>query len=275
VFVPYYDCYGIDVAPMHVFENQVIPVRIHNASKKFKPNLDTIRVLSFGTKFIPKWKKTNTSHTFKWFNEFKNKLNKKVFQFLESNSKLGGLEKKNLFYVKHKSVPLTEYAAINTFCWNIRDGINVLFEKDIMGKQNMSNKEKKALNLLIKNRNVKVCVNDTDKNLGAITTDKCDVITECQRQLFDVITYNKISLDEAKKLVDKIKFDLKNIVRKHMEKGSCSYQEAKFLLSKIESFSIPHFYIIWKILKKPMVGRPIVAGYNWILTPASIFVAHF
>ena len=45
-----------------------------------------------------------------------------------------------------------------------------------MGKQNMSNKEKKALNLLIKNRNVKVCVNDTDKNLGAITTDKCDVI---------------------------------------------------------------------------------------------------
>ena len=64
----------------------------------------------------------------------------------------------------------------------------------------MSNKEKKAL---IKNRNVKVCVNDTDKNLGAITTDKCDVITECQRQLFDVITYNKISLDEAKSLLIK------------------------------------------------------------------------
>ena len=64
-----------------------------------------------------------------------------------------------------------------------------------------------------------MCVNGTDKNLGAITTDKCDVITECQRQLFDVITYNKISLDEAKKLVDKIKFDLKNIIRKHMEKG--------------------------------------------------------
>jgi len=81
VFEPYYDCYGIDVAPMHVFENQVIPVRIHNASKKFKPNLHTIRVLSLGTKFIPKWKKTNTSHTFKWFNEFKNKLNKKFFTF--------------------------------------------------------------------------------------------------------------------------------------------------------------------------------------------------
>ena len=60
-----------------------------------------------------------------------------------------------------------------------------------------------------------------------------------------------------------------------MEKGSCSYQEAKFLLSKTESFSIPHFYIIWKILKNPIVGRPIVAGYNWILTPASILAGTF
>ena len=25
-------------------------------------------------------------------------------------------------------------------------------------------------------------------------------------------------------------------------------------------------------MKNPIVGRPIVAGYNWILTPASIFV---
>jgi len=40
-------------------------------------------------------------------------------------------------------------------------------------------------------------------------------------------------------------------------------------------YDIPHFYIIWKILKNPIVGRPICAGYNWILTPASIFVDHF
>ena len=117
----------------------------------------------------------------------------------------------------------------------------------------MSYKEKKALNALIKNRNE-------------------DVILECRRQLYDVITYKKMSWEEVKSLIDKIKFDLKNIVRKHMEKGSCSYQEAKFLLSKTECFSIPHFYNTWKILKNPIVGRPIVAGYNWILTPASILV---
>ena len=41
------------------------------------------------------------------------------------------------------------------------------------------------------------------------------------------------------------------------------------------NFNIPHFYIIWKILKNPIVGRPIVAGYNWILTLVSIFVGHY
>ena len=114
--------------------------------------MDTVRVLSLGTKFISKWKKTNTSHTFKWFNEFKNKLNKKVSHFLESKPAV--FEKSNLFYIKQKSVPLIEYTAINTFCWNIRDGINVLFKNNLTEKQNMSNKEKKALNLFIKNQNV-------------------------------------------------------------------------------------------------------------------------
>ena len=28
-------------------------------------------------------------------------------------------------------------------------------------------------------------------------------------------------------------------------------------------------------MKNPIVGRPIVAGYYWILTPASIFVGHY
>ena len=47
------------------------------------------------------------------------------------------------------------------------------------------------------------------------------------------------------------------------------------MLSKLYVFDTPHFYIIWKIHTNPIVGRPILAGYNWILTPASIFVGHY
>ena len=54
-----------------------------------------------------------------------------------------------------------------------------------------------------------------------------------------------------------------------------SKKEKEFLLSNVFNYATPHFYIIWKILKNPPVGRPIVAGYKWIFTPASIFVGHF
>ena len=43
-----------------------------------------------------------------------------------------------------------------------------------------------------------------------------------------------ISLEEAKNPVSKIKFKLKTIVRKHLEKRSGSHHEAKFILSKIQ-----------------------------------------
>ena len=79
---------------MNIFENQVIPVGIHNLSKSFRPTLETVRVLSLGTKFIPAWDKTKTFNTFKRFNEFKDQMNSKVFF---SESKQGVFEKKQKF----------------------------------------------------------------------------------------------------------------------------------------------------------------------------------
>jgi len=65
------------------------------------------------------------------------------------------------------------------------------------------------------------------------------------------------------------------VVEHHFYLGNCSQKQKEFLLSNVCNYVIPHFYIIWKILKNPPVGRPIVAGYKWIFTPASIFVGHF
>ena len=75
-------------------------------------------------------------------------------------------------------------------------------------------------------------------------------------------------------LITRIQMELRDleVVNKYKKQKICNVKEENFILSKIKNFTIPHFYIIWKILKNPIVGRPIVAGYNWILTPASIFV---
>ena len=113
--------------------------------------------------------------------------------------------------------------------------------------------------------------------MGAADSDKVDVISECIRNLSDMKTYLKLTEEKLKNknLIMNIQNKLKRTVESHLYKGNCTKKEADFLLSKMYVFDIPHFYIIWKILKNPIVGRPIVAGYNWILTPASIFVGHY
>ena len=125
------------------------------------------------------------------------------------------------------------------------------------------------------NKNEVHVVNYTDKNLGAAIADKEDVIVECKRQLFDINTYLKLSLEGMEMLIAKIQMELREVVNKYKNKKKCNVKEENFILSKVRNFTIPHFYIIWKILKNPIVGRPIAAGYNWILTPASIFVGHY
>ena len=64
------DPYDMSIAPLFIYENQVLPIGIHNLSKSFRPNLATIRVLSLGTKFIPKWKFKKRKNAFKYFNDF-------------------------------------------------------------------------------------------------------------------------------------------------------------------------------------------------------------
>ena len=48
------DPYDMSIAPIFIYENQMLPIGVHNLSKSFRPNLATIKVLSFGTIFIPK-----------------------------------------------------------------------------------------------------------------------------------------------------------------------------------------------------------------------------
>ena len=115
---------------------------------------------------------------------------------------------------------------------NVRDEIDFLFQKDLSGNQNMSNKEKKALNQLIKGCNVDICVNDTDKNLGAISADKNNVVLECRIQLYDIITYNKVSWEETKKLIDKIKFDLKTLSKNIRKKVHALIKKQNFCYQK-------------------------------------------
>ena len=269
------DPYALGFAPLNVFENQIIPMGIHNLSKSFRPNLATIRVLSLGMKFIPKTEVSSWRKVFSKFEDFRRKMNNKMFFFAEASPGVYVRDRK--FHVKSTWSCEENYADVNNFCWNVRDNLRTLFESKVGIKraQNLSNREKTALRLLKLNRNKSVVVNDTDKNVGPASADVEQVITESKRQLYDKDVFLSLTEEQVKKLIQEIKTRLQNIVSKYKNRGNCSKKETDFLLSRTNNFKIPHFYIIWKILKNPIVGRPIVAGYNWILTPVSIFVGHY
>ena len=83
------------------------------------------------------------------------------------------------------------------------------------------------------------------------------------------------SQEEAEMFIAKILMELLEVVNKFTLKKECSAEEAECLSSKSKLLIIPHFYIIWKSLKRPPIGRPIVAAYDWIFIPASIVAEHF
>ena len=117
--------------------------------------------------------------------------------FVESTTGTYCLNKQ--FRLKNYFVARESSNEIDEFCWQLRDGINDIVENlakhDVTS--NLSGKEKRALQKLITKKNKIHVINDTDKNLGPANADKSDVISECKRQLFDVMTYLKLSKDEV------------------------------------------------------------------------------
>ena len=82
---------------------------------------------------------------------------------------------------------MEEYKNANKFCSDVQDRLDEVFQKT-MGmtrSQNMSNKEKTALRILQRNKNVDVVINDTDKNVGPACADKEKAIIESKRQLYE------------------------------------------------------------------------------------------
>ena len=134
-----FDAYSMDTAPINIFENQVLPTGLHDVSKSFRPNLATTRVFSMGTKFIPVWKNTKIWKPFSKFQDFRRRMNNKMF-FEETTP--GVFERNRKFGLKNNWWASTQYKEIDEFCYKTRDGIaNIIDSKNILNVQNMSKLE--------------------------------------------------------------------------------------------------------------------------------------
>ena len=83
--------------------------------------------------------------------------------------------------------------------------MDIIETKNVLGKQNLSKLEFMALHgFYNEKKNQDFIINDSDKNLGAAAAENKDIITECKRQLYDISTYIKLSLEEVEILIAKI-----------------------------------------------------------------------
>lgn len=130
-------------------------------------------------------------------------------------------------------------------------------------KYNLKKSEKDTLKNIISDQSIKIC--NSDKNLGITLVDTIWYKNEIENQLKATSSYSP-------KIPNTIKIgkELHTTVQKYLH--ILNKQEQKFLLHKIKVFKSPQFYIIPKIHKIPVKGRPIVPSHSWITTPPSIWL---
>ena len=138
-------------------------------------------------------------------------------------------------------------------------------------RRNLSAIDREELNQIKNDDSVRVL--DTDKNLGPALVSTDWVTNETLRQLNDkqsysIITYEDWILKHGQIINTREKLML-------TFSRFINANAAKFLRSYDHFLSPTKFYIIPKIHKNPMVGRPIAASHSYITRPLSIFVDEY
>jgi len=116
------------------------------------------------------------------------------------------LRKNPKFKVKTNWEAETINKEVEAFGWEVCNRIKEMIKSKIHDNigQNISNKEKTALRKIIRAKNNKIVIIDTDKNMGAADADKKDVVFECARQLLNIKTHLKFSEEDLKSIISDI-----------------------------------------------------------------------
>ena len=109
--------------------------------------------------------------------------------------------------------------------------------------QNISDKEKTALRNLIRAKNTKIIINDTDKNMGAADADKIDVISECVRNLNDMKTHLKLTEGKLKNIYNGHTKQIKTHGGKLFIQGKLHEKRGRLFVVKNVRFLTFHIFI--------------------------------
>ena len=132
---------------------------------------------------------------------------------------------------------------------------------------NCTREEREALHNLC--HDTDIVVKPADKNLGLTLISKEWYITECERQLCDTNTYARVHGVSTTGVQNKMLAFIATL------EGRIPANEHKWLTRETQRLSqLPQFYVMPKLHKNPVKGRPIVASHSWCTWPLSKWVAN-
>jgi hypothetical protein len=132
---------------------------------------------------------------------------------------------------------------------------------------NLTDQEITAIHSLRSNPDIKIC--PADKNLGTVIVDTKWYRSEVLRQLNDVKTYERPNLSPSSSYtLSRLQRDVSFFISS-LDLPPTTKQA---LLYNLESSRFPQFYILPKVHKSPILGRPIVAAHSAPTTSLSRWV---
>lgn len=232
---------------------------------------DDKRLLANGTKFVPT-PKDDAAAILNDFKLFKRRTRLRV-QFADQNDQLEQFN--NKFHIQSSSwQPDPAPDDVETYLENTRDDLKaaIALYQVSRPRSNINATQRRFLQSMKQSKDY--IIKPADKNLGLTLMDRSWYDAEVLRQLSDANTYRPVTYDAIP-----TKAIYRNILALATQASAqelISKQVFIYLKAKItpDTARIPQIYILPKVHKPKLAGRPIIPGTHWITTPASVLVDH-
>ena len=257
--------------PVNQFENRIVIKGVHKIGiqdSELPKGTEQLLCKSLG--YVPSKKPKNSNILQSWKDFERNVILRSHFGTNNNNHLKHNLQ--NKISLKSNWTPDEFYPQTEKYLYNMKRHLSNILDLHHSSsksyKPNISSKESNTLqNLINATKKQKLVIKNTDKNVGPSAMGNNWYFGECNRLLSASHTYLKLSEEEKINIINEAKFILQHLCDKY--KNLLPPKEKEYVLSKIDDFAVPLFYILAKVHKNPIVGRPICAGHSWILTPAS------
>lgn len=259
---------------------------IHNLSTK-GTSTKSISSLSLGLNFIPvpRLSQSPTSYLLTQWIDFRRRVNIKYFFSVHPTT-----TSLNQYRLKSSWEPTADDFKPYTYCSAVSEYLNQVKNNLLSAsasasstlstsfasmKEHYQNPSWLISSLCDLRNNQEIIVTEADKNMGIVLIDKTSYIAEGSRQLQCSRTYNKHCIVDNM-LFRKLYAQLRLVLNKHDQLFATSFYSNKNELSPLAKFLLEleqhhqqnfeahaaKFYLLLKMHKTPVAGRPIVSTVN-------------